>query len=188
MGAFGFDPGEAVSHFVVHIPAAAQQPVEISEHRSWEPDRITIAAHYGEKADGQVRSRLDRAKWNAIADATRAEFNGRLKKEGKHSGRWKPGHNLVSRALGKELILLAWAIEDADPALIPTAIENWHGLTPEERWWFYTMTAAATGSYVSGRGRGWRKAVRYALTENPVAGCASDLPVVPEFFRLATEA
>src|SRR5713101_7706483 len=97
VGTFGFDPDEAVSHFLVHIPTGAQQPVEISEHLSWEPDRIATATHYGEKADGQVRSRLDRAKWNAVADVIRAEFNARLKKEGCRPGRWKIGHNLVSR-------------------------------------------------------------------------------------------
>jgi len=59
---------------------------------------------------------------------------------------------------------------------------------PEERWWLYTMTAAASGDYVSGRGVGWRKAVRYALTENPVDGRPSEQPVVPEFFRLVKEA
>lgn len=84
-------------------------------------------------------------------------------------------------------MLLAWAIEDADPGLIPNAIANWQGLAPEERWWLYTMTAAATGSYVTGRGRGWRKAVRYALTENPISGRPSERPTVPEFFRLVTD-
>lgn len=71
--------------------------------------------------------------------------------------------------MGKELVLFAWAIEDADPALIPVAIKNWQGLMPEERWRLYTMTNAATGHAVQGRNKGWRKAVRYALTENPVS-------------------
>lgn len=62
---------------------------------------------------------------------------------------WK----LVRRDLGKELVLLAWAIEDADPALIPTAIANWNGLVPEERWWLYTQTAAATGHAQRSRAR-----------------------------------
>ena len=75
----------------------------------------------------------------------------------------------MSRILGKELVLLAWSIEDADPTLIPVAVKNWMGLAPEERWWLYTMTNAATGHAVSGRGKGWRKAVRYALTENPIS-------------------
>jgi hypothetical protein len=59
-------------------------------------------------------------------------------------------------------------------------------LAPEERWWLYTMTAAATGNFLAGRGRGWRKALRYALTENPITSRPSDQPVVPEFFRLVS--
>jgi hypothetical protein len=31
------------------------------------------------------------------------------------------------------------------------------------------MTNAATGHAITGRGRGWRKAIRFALTENPVS-------------------
>ena len=49
------------------------------------------------------------------------------------------------------------------------------------------MTAAATGNCVTGRNRGWRKAVRYALTENPVTGRVGDRPIIPEFFRLVSE-
>jgi hypothetical protein len=162
--------------------------IVISEHLSWDPEYVEDSVHYGERPDGQVRSCLDRSKWNAIADVVRAEFNARLKKEGKRPGRWQTGANPLNRILGKEVTLLAWAIEDADPALTPTATANWQGLSPEERWWLYTMTAAATGSYVAGRNRGWRKAVRYALTENPVAGHPSSGPVVPEFFRFVSEA
>lgn len=50
------------------------------------------------------------------------------------------------------------------------------------------MTAAATGNHSLGRNRGWRKAVRFALTENPLTHRAADQPVVPEFFRLVSEA
>jgi hypothetical protein len=188
IGSFGFDPAESASHFLVNVPASAQAPVEISEHLSWDPERLRESIHYGaDHVDGQVRSRLARSKWNEIADVVRAEFNTRLKSQGKRPGRWKSGLNLVSRLLGKELVLLAWAIEDADPGLITTALGNWQGLAPEERWWLYTMTAAATGNYVTGHGRGWRKAVRYALTENPISGRPSEHPVVPEFFRLITD-
>ena len=188
-GTFGFDLDEATAHFIVHIPAGATLPVEISEHLSWQPDRLGAAIHYGiEREDGQVRCRLPRTKWNEIAEVTRAELNTRLKKSGRKPGRWKAGYNAVARLYGKELTLLAWAIEDADPALTGTAIANWQGLSPEERWWLYTMTAAATGNYAAGRNRGWRKAVRFALTENPVTHRVSDQPTVPEFFRLVSEA
>ena len=187
-GAFGFDPEESAAHFLVHIPAGSTVPVDISEHLSWDPERIQSSIHYGtEREDGQVRCHLPRSKWNEIAEVVRAELNARLKKAGRKPGKWKTGCNPITRILGKELTLLAWAIEDADPALIPTAIANWQGLTPEERWWLYTMTAAATGNAVTDRNRGWRKAVRFALTENPVTHRVTDQPVVPEFFRLVSE-
>jgi hypothetical protein len=185
---FGFDPAESAAHFLVHIPAGSTLPVDISEHLSWNPERIAESVHLGvEREDGQVRCRLARAKWNEIAETLRAEFNVRLRKGGHKPGKWKSGYNAVSRILGKELTLLAWAIEDADPALVGTAVANWQGLQPEERWWLYTMTAAATGNCVTGRNRGWRKAVRYALTENPVTGRIGDRPIIPEFFRLVSE-
>lgn len=186
--AFGFEPEESAAHFLVHIPAGSTLPVEISEHLSWDAERVQYSIHYGaEREDGQVRCRLPRSKWNDIAEVVRAELNARLKKVGKRPGKWKTGYNPVMRMLGKELTLLAWAIEDADPALTATAVANWQGLSPEERWWLYTMTAAATGHHSAGRNRGWRKAVRFALTENPVTHRLSDQPVVPEFFRLVSE-
>ena len=101
------------------------------------------------------------------------------------SGAWKTGGNSLARLLGKELTLLAWAIEDADPVLIPTALKNWLGLMPEERWWLFTMTNAATGHAVHGRGKGWRKAVRFALTENPVGETWRE--PIPELFQLAAQ-
>jgi len=187
-GPFGFDPVESASHFLVLIPAGSTLPVEISEHLSWDPERIDSSVHYGtNREDGQLRCRLARSKWNDIAEPVRSEFNIRLKKLGRRPGKWKSGYNAVTRLLGKELTLLAWAIEDADPALVPAAVANWQGLTQEERWWLYTMTAAATGNYSIGRNRGWRKAVRFALTENPLTHRVADQPVVPEFFRLVTE-
>lgn len=187
-GAFGFDPEESAAHFLVHIPAGSTLPVEISDHLSWDAERVQSSIHYGgQREDGQVRCRLPRSKWNDIAESLRAEFNSRLKKSGKRPGKWKTGFNPVARMLGKELTLLAWAIEDADPALTATAIANWQGLSPEERWWLYTMTAAATGHHSNGRNRGWRKAVRFALTENPITHRMTDQPVVPEFFRLVAQ-
>ncbi len=180
---FGFDPAESQHHFLVDIPRGGDAPIKISEHLSWDDEKGSSEVTLGSAQDGQIRVMLARLKWDAIADEVRAQFNLRLKKMGKKSGVWRSGPNLVRRELGKELVLLAWAIEQADPALIPTALVNWNGLVPEERWWLYTQTAAATGHGVDGRGRGWRKAVRYALTENPVSGSAD--AVVPEYFRRA---
>jgi hypothetical protein len=183
--AFGFDPQESTHHFLVMIPRAATGKIEISEHFTWDAESGSGEVSYASRLDGQIRVLLARPKWDGIADEVRAQFNQRLRRAGRKPGSWRVGANLVRRDLGKELVLLAWAIEDADPALIPTALANWNGLVPEERWWLYTQTAAATGHGVTDRGRGWRKAVRYALTENPVLGRAADGAVVPEYFRRA---
>lgn len=185
--AFGFAPDESQHHFLVSIPRGSKQDVEISEHFTWSPKSGSSAVTLGGEADGQIRVVLARPKWDAIADDVRVAFNLRLKKMSRRSGAWKIGKNLIRRELGKELVLLAWAIEEADPGLISNALANWHGLVPEERWWLYTQTAAATGHGLRDRGKGWRKAVRFALTENPVGQRAKDQAVVPEFFRVAAE-
>lgn len=166
---FGFQHEESEHHFVVTIPGRRREDVLIAEHLSFAPGGTYAPASLGiGMQDGKLRVALARMKWDAIADPARVEFNRRLQKHGLPTARWKRGDNPMARLLGKELTLLAWAVEDADPALIPTAVRNWQGLAPEERWWLFTMTNAATGHALHGRNRGWRKAVRFALTENPV--------------------
>jgi len=168
---FGFDPNESQHYFLVSLSSSKEADVQISEHMTWEKgmwDKKIRAVQ--KEVDERLRVSFARAKWDAIADAVTAEFNQRLKDLDLRKGKWKdPGLTPVSRLFGKELILLAWAIEDADPGRIPAAITNWLGLTPEERWWLFTMTNAATGQALRGKNIGWRKAVRFALTENPLS-------------------
>ena len=180
---FGFQPEESTHHFIVTVPAGNRQDVLIAEHLTFDPEKGPAPPSVGfGPHDSKLRALLPRTKWNALADDVRVEFNRRLKRQGLAAGRWKTGANPIARLLGKELTLLAWAVEDADPALIPAAVKNWLGLAPEERWWLFTMTNAATGHAFHGRGKGWRKAVRFALTENPVTGVRHDTST--EFFRL----
>lgn len=184
---FGFQPEQSQHHFLVTVPVGNRSDVLIAEHLTYdpkagpEPPTVATGPH-----DAKLRVRLSRSKWNAVAEDVRVHFNRRLKRQGLPAGRWKTGGNALMRLLGKELTLLAWAVEDADPALTPTAVRNWLGLAPEERWWLYTMTSAATGDAIQGRGKGWRKAVRYALTENPVSDVSPDLST-PEFRLVSTE-
>ena len=180
---FGFRPEESEHHFVVTIPGGSRKDVLVAEHLRFDRDRPSAPLGVGVE-DARYRATLPREKWDAIADDVRVEFNRRLRKQSLPSGRWKRGDNPVARLLGKELTLLAWAVEDADAALIPTAIKNWLGLAPEERWWLFTMTNAATGHVLHGRNRGWRKAVRFALTENPVIEADRDRQA--NLFRLVS--
>ena len=70
----------------------------------------------------------------------------------------------LHRLLGKELLVLVWAIEEADPGTIDTALQNWLGLRPEERWWLYSKTAAEAGE-ADQRDKGWRKALYCMLSD-----------------------
>jgi hypothetical protein len=183
---FGFQPARSQHHFMVTLPAGKEDNVFLSEHFHYDDSEARRELHLAlGKEDDKLRCVLPLSKWEAIAEAIKSEFNERLKSLGLTAGRWGKRQTPVSRLLGKEMLLLAWAIEDADPALIPIAIANWRGLAPEERWWLFTMTNAATGHALHGKGRGWRKAVRFALTENPAADAR---PVKREdFFSLVQE-
>lgn len=169
---FGFDYEQTEHCFIVTVPIskAKQAEVLISEHFHWikpEPGEETQLSF--NDIDAQLKARLHRYTWEQIEGHVKAEFNRRLRNVGIKAGRWlKKGQIPVDRTLGKELTILAWALEGADPELAITAVHNWLGLAPEERWWLYTMTNAATGHAINGRNKGWRKALRFALTENPV--------------------
>lgn len=161
---FGFRPDETRHHILVSIPEKKDSSVIIYERFNWqdEAEKQTLNL-YGED---QAKADLSRHKWKLLEDTLRTEFNSRLKKQKLPAGRFVVGQTLVERLLGKELLVLVWAVEDCDPSIVLVALRNWLGLAPEERWWLYTMTNAATGN-IDDR-RGWRKALRYALCENPV--------------------
>ena len=176
---FGFDPSESKHHFLILIPKTATSKVSIYERFEWgtlEDENAVVLSTLSlfdepeQKIDqrfDRLKCELSRAKWKEIENAVKTEFNQRLKANGQKAGSWKQGQNALQRLLGKELTLLCWAIEDCDIKVIPTAIKNWQGLKPEERWWLYTMTNASTGEVNTKYG--WRTAIRYALTENPIS-------------------
>lgn len=169
---FGYIPDRTSHAFVVHLPlnARKQGDVAITEEFRWSADLPHFADRPTGVTDAGVKVLLPLRIWKEIAEEARAEFNRRLIRHGVPSGKWpRTGMVPIDRNLGKELVVLAWSVEDCDPFLIPNAVRNWVGLSPEERWWLYTMTNAATGQAIGGRNKGWRKAVRFALTENPIA-------------------
>ena len=158
---FGFDPEIEAAHYrVEHIAGA---------------DTVSI---YG-SLDG-LCSTLRRDVWDAISPTVTDEFNRRLRAIGLPRGRWaSKGSTLLARVLGKELLALAWAVEDQAPGKVPTALANWLALLPEERWWLHTMAASA------GARRGWRAALRYGLCdgEDRAAAAASERAAVVSWLR-----
>lgn len=166
---FGCPVGVDPHHFVVDLPVG-------------KTPQVVIAEAYGIKAglnglpEVAERCYLARSTWTMISEEVKREFNERLRSKNLATSRWTTGINKVERLLGKELLVLAWAVEVANPDTVPNALRNWIGLRPEERWWLYTVTAAATGG-TEHSDIGWRKALRFALTENPLAEVANISPV-----------
>ena len=172
---FGFQPDDTEHHFLVYIKQGGDD-VYFFEQFSYAPDMDFTALSFGIAGAGSTcRCLLHKVKWDLIANDVRAEFNRRLKDLNLKTAVWKHGFNYLHRLFGKEIMVLAWAIEDADPGTVPLAIQNWLGLKPEERWWLYTITNAATGHALKDKGKGWRKALRYALTENPATADRIDM-------------
>lgn len=158
---FGVNPSLSSNHFYVIIPAIQEGPVQVYERFKWTDDNEQVI----EKSD-ILRIEISKYKWNKISGDLSSEFNSRLRKDKIKAGRFTIGGNPVERLFGKEMMVLLWGIEDSDPSIIPTAVRNWKGLMPEERWWLYTMTNASTG-HIKDK-KGWRVALRYALCENPI--------------------
>ena len=175
---FGVEPDLAQNHFFVVIMGkkkSSDEPVEIYERYGWTMEEnaenvkagTVVFADHQVITDGDIlKVQISRHKWELVAPDLTKEFNARLKAERKPAGKFAVGGTPVERMFGKEMLVLLWGIENCDPSLIPTAIKNWLGLLPEERWWLYTMTNASCGQ--PNDDFGWRRALMYALCENPI--------------------
>lgn len=147
----------APHHFIVEIPRATRG----------KGSDVMIIEDLGmnvEGADSVVLDRvlIPRAYWTEISGPVKRAFNERLKAHNLRTGVWKAGRNAVDRLLGKELCVLAWAIEDLESSRVGTALRNWLELRPEERWWLFGMVSG-TVQGLHDKKCGWRIALRYAL-------------------------
>lgn len=151
---FGVPATSDPHHFKVLIPKSNTGKVQISEYLGLQASA----------SDNAVIDRvmLDRSRWTAIRSEVQRAFNARLAAHGLRPSAWKVGENPLDRLLGKELCVLAWAVEQMDADKIPVAVRNWLALRPEERWWLFGMTAMATGGIMD-TGKGWRAALQHAL-------------------------
>jgi hypothetical protein len=151
---FGVPATSDPHHFVVEIPRNNTAAV-------------TIVENLGMQSHDQMQSEiprviLERTRWTAIRGEVQRAFNARLKERNLKTSIWKVGANPVDRLLGRELCVLAWAVEGMEFNHIPIAVRNWLALRPEERWWLFGMTVITTGGVNDGS-KGWRLALRHAL-------------------------
>jgi Protein of unknown function (DUF3780) len=96
--------------------------------------------------DRLLRCALPRARWNAVASLAKEVLNERLKEQELPSSRWVTGINRVERLLGKEVVVLAWAVEAAEDEDVSAIASAWAALRPEERWWLFGRVASIAGS------------------------------------------
>ncbi len=159
---FGFDPARSPHHFAV-LPRGSTtvQFVERFDYGERPEDDAVVPRE-------TLKAELDGERWQRIREEAADVFNAHLRAAGFRSGAWRKGApTLLAPHLGRELLLLVWAVEGQDLSLLPAVRLNWRGFAPEERWWLYS-TINASSRHPDHAGRGWRKAIKIALAENPV--------------------
>ena len=154
---FGAPTGFGMHHFYVEIPVTPRDAVRICEDFGFDGDE-------SRRETTECRVTLARELWTKIRDDARRDFNTRLKAKKMSTGSWSTGMVKLDRFLGRELCVLAWASEHASPDECSIICQKWLALRPEERWWFYTKTAAEAGLTTDTQ-RGWRKALYCALSD-----------------------
>ena len=175
---FGAPEAFGAHIFRVEIPASRNELIVIVEDYGYRGQEGGIPRE-------EERIILKRPVWSAISEIARREFNNRLKAVKVLTGRWHTGVNLVDRLLGKELCVLAWASETANPEQLPIICNKWAALRPEERWWLFSMTVAEAGLPEDTQ-RGWRRALYFALSdgEKPITRKRRPRPIERELFKL----
>lgn len=148
-------PNDPLPHqFLVRIPSGRMDPVEV-----WEDFG---AAGLGSAVQKLCRAAISRDTWRQVAEGVKGHLNRRLKEKELQASRFNTGDNRVERILGRELCVLAWAIEDATPDEAAIAFTRWSSHRPEELWWLFQQIDRDGGEWDSSK-TGWRLAIRHAL-------------------------
>ena len=130
---FGLSLDSLSHHFLLNLCDKKCPYIYISEHFEFYENEERRTIEYSiDPNHPSMRVVLPYKKWEAIESSIQFTLNQSLKRAGIKTSKFTVGFNLLPKLLGKEVILLCWAIEDADPALIPMAIKNWQGLKPED--------------------------------------------------------
>ena len=151
-------PNDPLPHqFLLRIPSGRNDPVEI-----WEDFG---AAGVGSTAQKLCRAAVPREAWRQVAEGVKSHLNRRLKEKNLKASRFNTGDNQVERILGRELCVLAWAIEDATSDEAAIAFTRWSSHRPEELWWLFQQIDKDGGEWDSPK-TGWRVAIRHALIKD----------------------
>lgn len=154
---FGVPNSPLPHQFLVRIPLGRNDPIEV-----WEDFG---AAGVGSTAQKLCRAAVPRDAWYQVAEGVKSHLNRRLKEKNLKACRFNTGDNRVERILGRELCVLAWAIEDATSDEAAIAFTRWSSHRPEELWWLFQQIDKDGGEWDSPK-IGWRVAIRHALIKD----------------------
>lgn len=154
---FGAPKNFGAHHFYVEIPAEPKTAVSIYEDYGFDGDE-------SRRETTERRVILARELWGRIRNEARRNFNGRLKENKQSTGTWSTGKVKLDRFLGRELCVLAWAVEHAAKEECAVICQKWLALRPAERWWLFSKTASEAG-LANQKDRGWRKSLYCALSD-----------------------
>ena len=164
---FGVPNIDFPHHFVVRIPKNRMGWIEI-----WE-DFGTC-----EESLKFCRAIIPRKLWNRIKTDLQKHLNRRLKEKNIRPSSFKSpsdnSDNPVERILGREVCILAWALEHATPKEARIIFEHWTSYRPEELWWLFQQVLDDGGDWHSPV-TGWRAAIRPALLQDISGHRDSDL-------------
>jgi hypothetical protein len=104
------------------------------------------------------------AVWRQLATAVQKELIRGMDPEetGAKAPSFISGDQALSPLVTRELSVLLWSLmEDGEGTHIDALLAGWRQLAREERWWLY----ARASNPAQRQGRGWRRALYYALTD-----------------------
>ena len=104
------------------------------------------------------------ATWRLLATVVQKELVREMDPEeaGPKSPTFRSGDQALSPLVTRELAVLLWSLmEDGEGTHIDALLAGWRQLAREERWWLYARASNPTQQ----QGRGWRRALYFALTD-----------------------
>jgi hypothetical protein len=104
------------------------------------------------------------ATWRLLATVVQKELLRGMDPEeiGQKPPVFRSGEQALSPLITRELAVILWSLmEDGEGTHVDALLSGWRQLAREERWWLYARASNPTQR----QGRGWRRALFYALTD-----------------------
>jgi hypothetical protein len=126
--------------------------------------RLTLVARTERGYPRHEVAAIPLATWRQVAMSVQKELLRGMDPEetGPKAPVFRSGDQALSPLITRELAVLLWSLmEDGEGTHIDALLAGWRQLAREERWWLYARASNPTQR----QGKGWRRALFYALTD-----------------------